>query len=427
MTNLNNNNNPNINVPTPPVEVGQGHDSKKRKTLVIFLSVLVVLILIVVAFLGNLNREEDVEEITVAQLATGIAWTEEEALFHANSILEMLYGQRDSFGLYTGSSNCMQVGANAECFPHVTEWALVEEFDPEIHIHYSAYRESLLVAWANFKYFEKTGDQVALRRMEDGIDALITHVIDSDMYILQTDRLGCALLRDIAMSSLISTEYRHKANYICIFSSMEFFHESRIWGTYIPTFDETSPHIPVVTERILQTLSNINDGQPIPSSDFDISSEWLPSMLSRHLYAVINSYYRNSLLSFHPGDVELNYAWNHLKALVALEETIQWYFTNYRDVTLADHCLMMGALDLYGGKIGFAGLNQELRVEFRNYAMQNENNGISDTLICGFMDYYTDNGDFDKGPIVDIARRGHISNNTLITFISAMMAGLLSI
>ena len=414
------------NIPPSPTPATKMDKKKKVIIIAVAVSILLIILGIRLYFVTNRIGNEDRQQANFIPAIPVTAWTEEEAISIAGGILNLLSTQRDEFGLYTSLSDCVRENGLVNCVPAFS----VEP--TATHPIMSAYRESLLVIWANFKYYERTGDTLALARMQDGIDALIEHVIDSDNYILQTNRLNCALMRDIANSPLISQEYRDRANYVCLGGSMIYSNTSFNEGLYLPE-EERLAQIPVLESRILQTLNNIDNGYTVTSTTQFSDVDDLTLQLRNQLYALINLDYENYLM----GNFFENTDFFYKRSLMFLEDTIEWYFANYQWLAPSEYCLMMAVIDIYGGRIGFNGFHEDTRDRFQHRAMLNDNGSSYNLLVCSFTDYYTNNDNFYKGSIVELWRRknvagaylGNFDNNDrhLNTFINAMIAGLLAI
>ncbi|MDR0463253.1 MAG: hypothetical protein LBG64_03485 [Pseudomonadales bacterium] len=410
----------NVNVPQPETLSIPTNDDKKKKIAIATIITLAVMLIIGVTLFFVLNREEEV--LVVQPITQEDTWTEEEAQFFSARTLDLLGTQRDEFNFNTTVSECTFENNVLACAPLLFDHA-------EDGIPRGVFRESLAVIWADFKLFERTRDPFALERMQEGIDSMIVNVIDDEFRILQTDRLACALLRDIANSTLISQEYRDRANYICTNSLTELSSHSTLPSIMMLSGAELQTQTEIHRNNAIQNLSTFSDGGSVTSNTNFTSNGQLVTDLQTQLFALLNFDYRNSLPTrFSP-------IHDQAHTMLFLDETIEWYFANYQNLGPREKCLMMGIIDIYGSELGFFGLSQEARNRVQYHATQNDNGSALNQAICSFVDYYLDNGNFNRSDIVRLARNNNVANNYIgdfsnddpivNTFLNALIAGLL--
>ena len=178
---------------------------------VVGLLLIIAIIFFVIYYFYNKDQTKQIETPIIPEEATNNNLNLEsqdelknDNLKIAKSILNFLWTQRNSLNLYSSFSTCEDPNNLQTCTPADDSW-----------------RWSIPVIWARFKYYQATDDQEELMRLQSDLRNMVNNVINSDERFLQTSSYNCAMMKEIANSSLINDEIRSLAAKVCFLADYE--------------------------------------------------------------------------------------------------------------------------------------------------------------------------------------------------------------
>ncbi|MBQ6438191.1 hypothetical protein IJJ12_02290 [bacterium] len=251
----------------------------------------------------------------------------------------------------------------------------------------ASHRQTLGVIWARFKLYEATGDQNVLSQLKADL-GMMTNLLASHQYTLQTDRFNCLLMRDLVNSDQLSDELRAAAKLICDYGEFEYYpdgdilydvHQHPIYHTaaaqatgfisdeYVIEVeaDRIVPEEQVVAYQTRDLIVDINSlleqyatyGETSPLREQIVDTVLTRRFITRELYAALDqaaAYKLNSPDNAPYADATLR-AQNELDFLLLLRETLAWY--TQADSSLFglfdnDACLLSVAVRYYAQEFG---------------------------------------------------------------------------
>jgi hypothetical protein len=186
----------------------------------IFVGILIIIALGIIGggvWLAKNKISQRTQNSAVAQLQR--ERDEARWLETAKEINEWLWTQKDEYYLMVAQSSCS--GAKA-CALDLEETTAGDKRGIVLH---EGYQNTIPAIWAEFKQFERTGEEVTKERAKAMLSALYYDVVISDYYQLQSDELSCGLIRELAKSEQLEPEVREQAQAVCVSAGEELMSE----------------------------------------------------------------------------------------------------------------------------------------------------------------------------------------------------------
>ncbi len=245
----------------------------------------------------------------------------------AKAILDNLWAQRDLNGFYPLVSQC-QLDQNQTLVCPSAQLADVNG-TPVL-----TWRDGLGVIWGRFQYWQATGDQQELTRLQSDIDSLISQVLDNPDRILQTNQYNCLLMKDLALSPELSSDYQLKAARLCLESYPE------------GSLDFDLADSQSILDQNFSQFTAILDNQPL-APVFLISSTYNQSQIFASLINIIDLSWRLQLAKSFPLVSSDDLAWYLQQmdlSMSYLEQAYQFAPDLFEDL---DYCLFRNDLINY--------------------------------------------------------------------------------
>ncbi len=391
------------------------------------------------------NQLENLNQITPPSSTPIIS----SDLLLAKQILDQFTNGRSTEGFYGDEQFCDVDGENCNVVTYT--YADVQEV--------SSYRYSISVAWARFKYWQKTHDEKEFILMQEDLSNIVVKVLDDPNWILQTDTYNCALLSEIIAVNEVNEEIKNNIGRICLEADFERAPLSNV------SFDQHR-HSAIAAMPVSKTAnSSILAVVPVPDFDFsdtvfqrfqvvnlknqinenlkkliagqrqnysgEVSKEHQVNFMNRELIAAIdqNVAFKNSISASEAA---------HLHNLILTEETLAWFNNDPSLFSNADICLLKNNLSLYLRQNPQSFTTSEVE-GFKNKVLNSQQQTFADQLNCALSDYFVNNDsqvlkNFLKTSkknkdLESIWKMGYTENNGAVfpVMINAYLAGILSL
>lgn len=360
-------------------------------------------------------------------------------LVQAKNILLFINNNVDERGFYTSGLSC-DLGNIDEC-----EMALLDDTRREApYKKIAAHRDSIPVMWARLKYFERTGDEKQKQLLYQDIDNMINHIIDNEVFILQTMNLGCSVMNEIYASPKIDLEYKLKAKKICLNSSFEYADKGLISQSKLTNWSYDGGGIEIKPSKIKKEfrvddlIIEINNlivkifiDNEIFEEGFELKDAADERDIHKELFAGINKYAEYKI------DNDSTDA--YLFFLLSLRQSLQWYYDNRQAFFMDNLCLLSANINQYLDQHFEYFSNEQIReIEEHVAAQLNFDISIFDSPLCHYLSYHIGESKqyelkkkFDPGPAMHINKNGRywLEYNQYFysTIDNALIAGLLSV
>ncbi len=344
-----------------------------------------------------------------------------QRLAYAKQILDQFTQYRSEEGFYGDYQACQLDTQTCDTIlfnttnPKATDSAIIRR---------ASWRQNVPIAWARFKYWQKTNDSEQLALMKEDLQNLVTHILDSGYWTLQTDTFNCSLLSEIAKSPSIDAETKNLAQRLCLESSFEYHPNSDLsydqHNHALLAFSSSNPdqeknywvhsnsakhrapnqlhqyQTSTIQKSITSNLEKLANNQ---SQDYlgSISLVQQQAFIERELIAAID---QNSMIQLAQVQSNQDLADQAtLHYLLLTGETLAWYNQDVTQFANLDTCLMSSNLDLYLRNYPQT-LTQATSTRLTRY-LNYHLNDLNDLVLCDLSQYLSTQKTPDFKPIIE--------------------------
>lgn len=388
---------------------------KQKKTKIIFLIIFIFIIIIsgllfwwfkfgkFSSFLVNFNFNSTETQNEKSSNFTDNLNVKTQELTLAKNILDQISTSTDSQGFYGDYQSCDQ--SYSSCSLNLLDYTNSGELS-------ASYRYGLTVAWARYQYFNQTGDKEQSSLIKNDLKNLVTKVLGSKKWVLQTDSFNCLFMSDIILSNEIDEETKGFAKRLCAEADFERApdsdvsydqHNHDLLTFYVYDYSkinqETTKNqvgiIPIPGEKqnqkdlilfepgkleasISSNLKKLTNGERnvLKSKVYD---EEQPLFMTRELIAAIDQYAGSQILNGNEETKAKNLHW-----LILTNETLSWFNAHPSLFSNLDICLLKANLSLYLTKHPNT-INDDNFAKILNFSNLN----FDEQLVCDVANNYS--------------------------------------